>query len=59
EILEELDLEKKFTTAPLGAIKLRGKEKEIFLHSVTPVGVADDAAASAVPSQMQTHRKES
>jgi adenylate cyclase len=35
DLLKELGLDFKFATQPLGSIKLKGKEKEVFLSAVT------------------------
>ncbi|RYY16954.1 MAG: adenylate/guanylate cyclase domain-containing protein, partial [Chitinophagaceae bacterium] len=36
DLLSELNLVKEFVSTPLGAIKLRGRDKEIFLNSLMP-----------------------
>ena len=37
EIAEEIKLLKKYLITPLGSIKLKGKEKEVFLSTLSPL----------------------
>ena len=34
DLLSELNLVKEFVSTPLGAIKLKGRDKEVFLNSL-------------------------
>ncbi len=38
ELLSEMRFVKDYITRPLGAIKLRGKEKEVLLNALVPIG---------------------